>query len=178
MKHKERLRFELQNARTFTEHLFEGFRTNEQWLYQLDPRAYHPLWLAGHIALVENFTIQVLDPRRAIEKPRFREKFAVGTRPTSDPSDYPSIEEILAYLRERRATLHELLDPLDDDDLGKPTPPGTPKFIPDLGAIFSAAVWHESMHSGQVNVVHRALDVAPPAREAPPWNGPTPMQGV
>lgn len=178
MRHKERLRFELQSARWFTEHLLERFATTGQWLHQLDPRAYHALWCAGHIALVENFAIQVLDPRRALEKPRFREKFAVGTCPTSDPADYPSPEEVLAYLRERRATLHELLDPLEDEDLGKPAPPGSPRFVPDLGSIFHIAAWHEAMHSGQVNTLHRALEVVPPGHRPVPWTGPTPIRAM
>jgi DinB family protein len=178
MNQKERIKLELHSARKFSESLFESFKTPEHWMHQVEPRAYHPLWIAGHIALAENFSIQLLDPKRSFEKPLYREKFAVGTRPTRDLNDYPPLEEILEYMRERRATLLDILESLSDEDLEKPAPPGSPRFVPDVGSVFCGAAWHEAMHSGQVNVVYRALEEVPVGYKAPTWTGPSPVRGV
>ena len=71
------------------------------------------------------------------------------------------MEEVLAYMRERRAVLLELLADLSDEDLAKPTPEGAPEFLPDIGSVFETAVWHEGLHSGQLSVARRALGFPP-----------------
>lgn len=161
MNHKQRLRQQLTRAREFSEQLLAAFKTPECWVHQVHPRANHPLWFAGHMGVVDNFMISLVAPERIAPRPEFQERFGVGSQPSARLADYPPVEEVLAYMRERRAALLEILDHLTDEDLSRPTPKGAPDFLSDFGAVFQAAAWHEGLHTGQVSVVHRALGNPP-----------------
>jgi hypothetical protein len=64
-------------------------------------------------------------------------------------------------MRERRATLLNVLDGMSEEDLAKKTPNGAPDFLPDAASVFELAVWHEGQHSGQLTVARRALGHPP-----------------
>ena len=64
-------------------------------------------------------------------------------------------------MRERRRTLLDILDRLNDEALAASTPAGAPEFLPDLASAFEMAVWHEGMHSGQLSVVRRSMGKPP-----------------
>jgi uncharacterized damage-inducible protein DinB len=158
---KQRLKAQLKQARNYSEGLLASFHTPEQWTHQVHPRANHALWFAGHMGVVDNFLISVIDRERAQPREGFQETFGMGSQPTSDPAKYPAPEEVLAYMRDRRQALLALLESLTEEDLSNPTPTGTPAFLPDYGSLFQLAAWHEGLHSGQVSVAHRALGNPP-----------------
>ena len=164
---KERLRQQLDLIRGISEQTLSVFETPEEWTHQVHPKANHALWFAGHVGIVDNFMLSRISPEKAAEPEGYREKFGMGSRPTSDPSDYPPIEEVLAFMRERRQVVLDVLDALGDDELTMPTPEGTPEFITDVASVFQTAVWHEALHLGQVTVARRALGFAPLV-DAPP----------
>jgi len=91
----------------------------------------------------------------------YQELFGVGSKPSSDPAHYPPVEEVLEYMRERRAMLLQTLDGMTDEDLSKPTAPGTPEMWPDLVSLIETTIWHESMHAGQISVARKALGYNP-----------------
>jgi hypothetical protein len=64
-------------------------------------------------------------------------------------------------MRERRAALLDLLRAQSDDDLSRPTQPGSPAFLPDVASVFELAAWHEGLHAGQMSVARRVLGHAP-----------------
>jgi hypothetical protein len=99
-----------------------------------------------------------------VERAGFAEKFGVGSRPTSEPSDYPPVADVLAFMRDRRAVLLDIFDSLSEEDFAKLTPEGTPSFLADIGSVFETAVWHEGLHSGQLSVTRRSLGFDPAFR--------------
>ena len=161
MSPKERLERRLTNAREMTEGLLKTFRKPDEWVHQVHPRANHPLWFVGHMATTDNFFISLVAPDKVRDLAAYREKFGMGSQPSSNPADYPPVEDVLATMRERRQTLLEALRGLKDEDLDRQTPPGTPEFIPDVASIFEMAIWHEGFHAGQMSVARRALGAAP-----------------
>ncbi|MEX0820046.1 MAG: DinB family protein [Pirellulaceae bacterium] len=164
MSFQERLRRQLISARETSERYLQDFKTPEAWTAKVHANANHALWFAGHMANTDNFFISVVAPQRAVEREGFAEKFGVGSRPTSQPSDYPPVEEVLAFMRDRRAVLLDLFDSLAEEDFAKPTPEGTPDFLADIGSVFEMAVWHEGLHSGQLSVTRRSLGFDPAFR--------------
>jgi hypothetical protein len=164
---KGRLETQLKLIREISERILSAFHTPEQWTYQVHGQANHALWFAGHIGTVDNFMIARLSPAQVREKAGYRERFAMGSRPTPRPADYPPPAEVLAFMRDRREALLSLLAGLSEDNLAKPSPPGVPDFMPDVASIFQGAVWHEALHAGQVTVARRALG-HPPMVDMPP----------
>jgi hypothetical protein len=158
---KQRLQRQLSSARQLTEGLLATFKTPEQWTHQICASANHALWFVGHMASMDNFFLSLIDPSKVRDLPGYSEKFGVGSRPSSNASDYPAPVEVMTCMRERRQVLLKVLDSLSEDDLSKSTPAGSPEFLPDVASVFETAIWHEGLHSGQVSVVRKALGMPP-----------------
>ncbi|QDU93576.1 DinB family protein [Lignipirellula cremea] len=158
---KQILHRQLIAARETSEKLLEDFHTPEQWTKQVCDGSNHALWFAGHMGVSDNFWISLIAPERSQENAEFQRLFGLGSQPSANPQDYPSPEEVLQVMRERRQVLLEILADLTEEDLARPTPAGTPEFLPDLGGVLETAIWHEGLHSGQLTVHRRALGHQP-----------------
>src|SRR3954471_12566355 len=81
----------------------------------------HPLWVIGHLAVVEGMTHQLL---AGGENPtaEWGAVFGPDTIPTSDATHYPAFEEVKARYGELRRKNLALLESFSDADLDKPTP--------------------------------------------------------
>ncbi|MCA9191296.1 MAG: DinB family protein [Planctomycetales bacterium] len=148
-------------ARGYSDKLFQQFENSEEWLHQPHPNANHALWCAGHIARTDNMAIGFLAPEKAHDPEGYKELFGRGSQPSADAARYPNPATVVEYLNDRRSTLMQLLEGLDDRDLEKPTPPGAPDFLPTIGAVLRTLVWHEGLHAGQVSIAHRCLGKPP-----------------
>ncbi|MEQ8786619.1 MAG: DinB family protein [Pirellulaceae bacterium] len=158
---KERIQRQLESARQLSERMLADFKSPEQWTHQVCEGGNHALWFAGHMANTDNFLISLVAPQRAREQDGFAAAFGMGSKPQSSAEQYPPVDEVLSTMRERRATLLDVLATLTDDDLSRPTPAGAPDFLADFASVFELAVWHEGLHSGQLSVVRRSLGHAP-----------------
>lgn len=158
---KKRLQSGLKGAREISEGTLANFKTPEQWTHQVHAKANHALWFAGHMGVVDDFMISLVDPDKASPKAGYPERFGMGSTPTSNPADYPPVDEVLAYMRQRREVLTGILEGLGEDDLDRPTPDGSPPFLPTFGSVFQLTAWHEGFHLGQVSVAARGLGVPP-----------------
>src|SRR4051812_49150838 len=148
---KERLLRQLKTTREMSERLLADFKTPEEWTFQAHPACNHALWFAGHMATSDNFFLSLVSPQKSKQLPDFQEKFGMGSQPTNDPAAYPPPQSVVAAMHERRQTLLEALDAMNDDDLMKKTPEGAPEFLPDVASVFELAVWHEGQHRGQLS---------------------------
>jgi hypothetical protein len=161
MSTKDCLTRQLIAARKMTERLLGDFHTPEQWTKQVATQCNHALWFAGHMAHTDNFMISIIDPSQSQKIDGFAERFGTGSVPSPNPSDYPAPEEVVSVMRDRREKLLGLLNKMSDEDLAKPTPKGTPEFIPDYASLFGTVVWHEGLHSGQLTVLRKVLGLKP-----------------
>ena len=161
MNYRDRLLARLKSAREYSEGLLAKFETPQDWVYQVHDKANHALWFAGHIGSADGYFISVIDPQKVQEKEGFSDRFGMGSKPTSNIDDYPPRDEVLGYMRERRATLMSCLEGMSDEDLEKKTPEGTPDRFPDYASVFELAIWHEGLHAGQVSIASRGLGRSP-----------------
>jgi uncharacterized damage-inducible protein DinB len=118
----------------------------------------HPLWVLGHLAVVEGLTHQLL---AGGENPvaQWGALFGPDTITTSDPSHYPLFQEVSARYAELRQKNLILLDSFSEADLDKPTP-FQPKGLEEHFATYGRALLtlavHQAMHRGQVTDAIRA----------------------
>ena len=157
----ERFHRQLVSARQLSEAMLSDFKTPEDWTRQVHSECNHALWFAGHMATVDNFFLSLIAPDKAIDLAPLQPLFGMGSHPTNNPADYPPPEEILAIMRERRATLLAVLDGFSDADMSQSLPKGTPAFLSDICSVFETAIWHEGMHSGQLSITRRTLGFQP-----------------
>jgi len=122
----------------------------------------HPLWVLGHIVRAES---DLLDGFILGQPNRFPELecCAMGSTPSTDASQYPSMDELLGKFEEIRSATLAHLDSLRDDDLDQkshaPAEFGPP--FATVGACFAAMATHMAFHSGQVADARKAAGRAP-----------------
>ncbi len=118
----------------------------------------HPLWVVGHLAVIEGLTHQLL---AGGENPvaEWEPLFGADTVTTSDASRYPSFAEVSARYTGLRKKNLALLESFSDADLDKPTP-FQPKGLEEQFATYGRALLtlavHQAMHRGQVTDAIRA----------------------
>ncbi len=163
----QRLLRQLDSVRGTSEKTLAAFKTPEDWTRQAVPGTNHALWFAGHMATADNYFISQVAPGREKEFDGWDKHFGMGSKPTSDPDDYPPVAEVLDAMRERRDVLLGLLRGRTEAELNGPPAAGASDFLPDLGSVFEIATWHEAMHLGQVTVIRRSLGNQPLFGAAP-----------
>jgi hypothetical protein len=118
----------------------------------------HPLWVLGHLTLVEGMIPAAL----------FGEENAVGdwsrlfgenSEPTDNAKAYPKFSEVREKYRELRARNLMILQSLSEADLAKPTkapPKGREKEFATFGSSFLVLALHQAMHRSHVTDARRA----------------------
>jgi uncharacterized damage-inducible protein DinB len=123
----------------------------------------HPLWVLGHLTLVEGNIPHVLfgEPNPVA---KWAPLFAAGTEPTSDPSAYPAFEEVVRTYRDLRARNLKTLEQIGEAGLDRPTknpPRGLEKALDTFGHTFLTIALHQMNHRGQICDARRALGRKP-----------------
>jgi DinB superfamily len=122
----------------------------------------HPLWVLGHLTLVEGMIPAVLfgDENPAADWGRF---FGEHSEPVADAAAYPPFAEVRAkYVRLRERNL-QLLESLSEADLDKPTaapPKGREREFATYGSSFLVLALHQMIHRSHVTDARRAARVA------------------
>jgi hypothetical protein len=124
----------------------------------------HPLWVAGHLTLVEGMIPAVLF---GDENPvaGWYGLFGEDSEPVDDVRRYPPFAEIREKYAELRARNLALLTSLSEDGLDKPThapPKGREHEFATFGRSFLALALHQAMHRSHVTDALRATGCKTP----------------
>ncbi len=128
----------------------------------------HPLWVLGHLTLVEGMIPAVLfgDKNPAVE---WQQYFGEDSKAVADAGAYPPFAEVRKkYLQLREQNL-KLLESLSEADLDKPTkapPKGREREFATYGQSFLVLALHQTMHRGNVTDARRAAGRATATRAA------------
>jgi len=136
---------------------FEG----DHVVHQVFEGSTHCLWILGHVAVTDNMVISQIDASRKKELAGYWEKVGMGSTPVGDAGQYPTKDELLAALAERRQVLLDLVDGLTDADLARATTGPIKDFAPTIGELLRMGGWHEVMHAGQLSLIRRSLGFKP-----------------
>ncbi|MEO8597237.1 MAG: DinB family protein [Candidatus Solibacter sp.] len=118
----------------------------------------HPLWVLGHLALVEGGMQAVLfgTPNPVAEwQPIFGDK----SQPVADRAAYPAFAEVRAKYVELRESNLKLVQSLTEADLDKPTvapPKGLEHEFDTWGRSFLTLALHRMLHRANVTDARRA----------------------
>ncbi len=128
----------------------------------------HPLWVLGHLTLVEGLVPAVLfgEKNPAAE---WQQHFGEGTEPVADASAYPPFAEVREKYRQLREQNLKLLESLSEADLDKPTkapPKGREQEFATYGRSFLTIALHQMLHRGNVTDARRAAGRAALATRA------------
>ncbi len=121
------------------------------------PGANHAMWVLGHLANTDNWFASTLGNRESVIDESWGKMFGMKTTPASDPSGYPSIEDINAGLDRARQSLLKALESMDEQQLLAPLTEGMEAFAPNIAGAMSTLAWHEGLHAGQLSALRRSL---------------------
>lgn len=123
----------------------------------------HPLWVVGHLAVVESAIPWVLYG----ESPKIVEwhgLFGEHSEAVADPAAYPPLSEVKAKYRELRERNLELLNSLPEAELDRAAmnpPAGREHEFATFASSFLTLAAHQLMHRGHVTDAIRASEEAP-----------------
>ena len=123
----------------------------------------HPLWCIGHLAYSEGNLVNQYIKGETNPLADWEKLFGQGSTPSTDASDYPSIDEVLGRLEELRAGTMAYLETISDDDLDKPShaPDEMKEWFGTVGQCLAAIPIHFAFHGGQVADARRAAGRQP-----------------
>jgi hypothetical protein len=167
MKAIELVRWALENTDGLTSRLIEDMR-DAPLTRPTSSGGNHPLWILGHLALVEGALPQILfGEANPVE--HWGPLFAPGTQPMANATAYPSFDEVLDTYRDLRAKNLRLLDEIGDaglDRAPKAVPPGFEDEMRTIGRTFLTIAQHQMLHLGQITDARRAAGRKPLFRPA------------
>ena len=118
----------------------------------------HPLWVIGHLALVEGSMPGVLfgEPNPVAH---WQPLFGQESQPVNDRAAYPPFDEVRAKYVQLRASNLKLLESFSDADLEKRTttpPKGLEHEFDTYGRSFLTLALHQMLHRANVTDARRS----------------------
>ena len=158
----ELLKVTLENSRGWTMGLLNDMK-NEPFVQPTPNGGNHPIWVLGHIVRAESDLVDCFVQGKPNRFPELEEKFSMGTTPSANGDDYPSMDELCDKYDQMRAATLAFIDTLTEDDLDKPShaPEEFGQTFGTVGACLSAIAIHTSFHGGQVADARRAAGRGP-----------------
>jgi hypothetical protein len=123
----------------------------------------HPLWLLGHLAVVEGAIPQVVFGE-ANPVGHWEPLFGQGTTPSDDAAAYPPYDEVLGTYRELRAKNLARLEEIGEaglDAAPRAVPPGFEDEMRTVGQTYLTIAMHQMIHYGQLADARRAAGRQP-----------------
>jgi hypothetical protein len=118
----------------------------------------HPLWVLGHLTLVEGMIPEVLFGEKN-PVAEWHQYFGEGSKPVADAGTYPPFSQVREKYRQLRERNLTLLQSLSEADLDKPTkapPKGREQEFATYGWSFLTLALHQMIHRSHVTDARRA----------------------
>ncbi|HEX4147317.1 MAG TPA: DinB family protein [Pirellulales bacterium] len=131
----------------------------------------HAAFILGHLAWTSDQGVNLLKestPTAAAlgdsswNDDAWKERFAIGAKPLTDPKSYPSKEKLVAALEDGHSRFAAALQGVTPEILSQPPPERMRSRFPTLGHLLIALLTsHEAGHLGQLSAWRRAMGLPP-----------------
>lgn len=150
----------LEFARGYTKSLLADLKP-EEWFWMPPGKETHIAWQVGHLAMAQYGLVLFRQRGRAevdseLMTSSFRKQFSKGSVPQPDPTQNPSIEEILSVLDKVFAQSLKELPTFSEASLDEPVDPPHAAYATKFGSLMFAAD-HEMLHAGQIGLLRRLM---------------------
>lgn len=113
-------------------------------------------WNAGHIYVMLEYFVHLIDKEYEIVNAEWIPLFVRGSSPVNWEGDLPSNEEIVVALTEQTTRLTKFLAGRLEEPLDNPMNLGD-NDMETIGALILFASWHEGLHAGLIDGLNRTL---------------------
>lgn len=136
-------------GRGFTLQLIDAV-PDDQLTYRPSGRGNHTLWVMGHLANTDDAILAVCRDQAKVLPERYNELFGGKDRPSGDASRYPSKDELLEAMHDRRQAMIDWINSWEPDQIYTPVPELLRPFSPDWVTTAYTLAAHDLFHAGQV----------------------------
>jgi hypothetical protein len=155
---------QIEFARGYSSQLLDDIEPDD-WFRQPLGGITHLAWQVGHLAMAEyGLTMLRLRGKEPADQQiidnDFLRRFGKGSAPSSNPGDYPGVEEILRVFRGVHEQALRELAGYSDADLEVKLPEPHAVFDTKMGSVFFCSA-HEMLHAGQIGLLRRLLGKPP-----------------
>lgn len=155
---------ELLAARDYTNALLREI-DEQDWFRRPFEGVTHIAWQVGHLAVAQySLALRRIRDRlpgdEQLMPKAFVRCFAKDSRPSANPSQYPSCETIRAVFDAVHREVLPTLEKLGDAELDEPSTPPHRLFNTKLGAVLWCSR-HEMLHAGQIGLLRRLFGHPP-----------------
>jgi len=106
-------------------------------------------WQVGHILYAGELH---LFPGKGTLPAEYANFFDSGSKPRESKEGVPSLETLLAELKEQHVRIHDIPDEAFDEKLSRPLPG-----LETFGEFAAMMAYHEAMHLGQIQSLKRVV---------------------
>lgn len=125
----------------------------------------HAMWILGHLAYIESVMIhQLIQGKDTCTLAHHKEIFDADGEPSTDPSIYPSFDQLFEDYTAARDETKAYLDSITQDDLHKPALGCPEDWKPYFGTVAQCLDFiahHPSLHFGQLADIRKSLGRKP-----------------
>lgn len=123
------------------------------------PDSNHAAFVLGHIAKTDDWFMSALGGPASTLPESWGPLFDGGAELRDSREEYPSKQELLDAMTDRREAMIGWLCSLSPQELLAPLRGGIEKIAPTLAALPSSTCLHEGLHAGQISTIRRALGI-------------------
>ena len=146
----------LEFVRSISDKTLAGF-PDDKLCHQRSPVDNHPVWVMGHIASTDMWVGAMLGVT-GMTMPEGSDKlFGQGSKPSTNPKDYPPVAEIRKAYTQNRAALLAWYRAATDAQLGASLKEKSGGFVSTALDAALVCAWHEGWHFGQVATLRKDL---------------------
>ncbi|MGF1574257.1 MAG: DinB family protein [Sumerlaeia bacterium] len=154
-----------QQIRSMTQFLLGAVKddlTPQQAVFQLPHSKTHILWIVGHITTGLDFMVSILIDRKPLLPESQNMRFFIGSVPSADAADFPSIQEMIGNLVRVTNEVAAHLEAQDDRVLDQLIPEALPFHMlgPTVREFLAKGDFHTGYHTGQVTLLRSAQGLA------------------
>jgi hypothetical protein len=121
----------------------------------------HPKWVLGHLAWTDDYFMTTIGKLPSRLPDGWWDRFQMGSKPSANAADYPSLSELQDVLSETREALISWLGGLSAQQAAVDLGEELKTFSPTIGDLAASMAWHEGLHAGQISAVRRSLGFGP-----------------
>lgn len=146
----------LKFVRSISDGILKGF-PEDKMTWQTGPEDNHALWVLGHLASTDGWLASMVNAPGTTAPESWQKPFGQGSKPVSDPKQYPSVAELKKAFDENRAAVLKWFETAPESALATPLKDKTGGFMNDPIDGAMKIAWHEGWHMGQVATLRKAL---------------------
>ncbi len=121
----------------------------------------HAIWILGHLAYIESVMIhQMIQGKDTCTLAHHKETFDAEGDPSTDPSIYPSFDQLFKDYDTARTETYAYLDSISEADLQRPALGCPEEWKPHFGTVAQCLDFiahHPSLHFGQLADIRKSL---------------------